>query len=117
MQSGEEITLTDEQLDRLADRLAIRLAAPERSTKPLLTVDDVCATLQVSRAWVYENAARLGGVKLGPGPRAPLRFEPERVAATSMPLATVPAVPSDPATPRNSTRRKRTRHLLPVYDG
>jgi len=51
------LTLTEEQLDRLADRVAIRLAATKPPAKPMLTVDDVCTTFQVSRAWVYENAS------------------------------------------------------------
>jgi hypothetical protein len=81
------VTLSEEQLERLADLLAIRLAAARPAPSPLLTVEEVSATFKVSPAWVYENAGRLGGYKLGPGPRAPLRFDPKRLTAALKPLA------------------------------
>ena len=114
MDLDSRLVLTDDQLDRLADRVAIRLASAKVAPKPMLTVEDVCATFQVSRAWVYENAARLGGVKLGSGARAPLRFDADRVAETLRPLA--PLTESTPASPKPA-RRKRSSHLHPVYDG
>jgi hypothetical protein len=44
----------------------------------------VAAYLSVDRAYVYENAARLGARRLGDGPRARLRFSLDDVdAATS----------------------------------
>jgi hypothetical protein len=108
------ITLTDEQLDRLADRLAIRLAAVKPAVQAMLTVDDICATLRVSRAWVYENASRLGGVKLGNGQRAPLRFDPIEVRRLLEPLS-----PGDqPEQPDLAPRQRRGKgRLHPVYDG
>lgn len=116
MATDDPMTLTEDQLDRLADLLAIRLAAVRPPARPLLTVEDICATFQVSRAWVYENAGRLGGVKLGPGARAPLRFEANRVTAALNPLiasdATEPPMPS--AKPPS---RRRSKRLHPVYDG
>ena len=48
------LTLGEEQLDRLADLLAIKLAATGSPRRQMLTVYDICATFQVSRAWVYE---------------------------------------------------------------
>jgi excisionase family DNA binding protein len=44
----------------------------------LLKPRDVCARLQVSRAWVYRAAAdgRIPSLRLG-GPDGPLRFEPD----------------------------------------
>ncbi len=115
MNADDALTLSDEQLDRLADLLALKLAHVKPATPAMLTVEDVCATFQVSRAWVYENAARLGGVKLGPSQRAPLRFEAKRVAAAMSPLgrpdlATTTALQATP-------RRTRRKHLHPVYDG
>ena len=87
MAPDQAVILSEEQLDHLAELLAVKLAAAKPPTRPMLTVGDVCATFRVSRAWVYENAGRLGGVKLGPGRRAPLRFEHSRVAAALDPLA------------------------------
>jgi hypothetical protein len=112
------VTLTEEQLDRLADRVAIRLAAAKPPAKPMLTVEDICITFQVSRAWVYENAGRLGGCKLGTGRRAPLRFDSEQVVSVLRPLA-APVREDDQQKPGRASgvQRKRARNLHPVYDG
>lgn len=116
MASDDSLTLTEKQLDHLAELLAIKLAAVRPAARPMLTVEDVSVTFKVSRAWVYENAGRLGGVKLGPGQRAPLRFDADRVAAALNPLAATDA--REP--PRQSTNRashRRPTRLHPVYDG
>jgi len=110
------LTLTEEQLDRLADLLAIKLAAVRPAARPMLTVEDICATFQVSRAWVYENAGRLGGVKLGPGQRAPLRFDANRVAASLNPLASREATEA-PTEGKDRPNRRRATRLHPAYDG
>ncbi len=114
---ADDLPLSDQQLDRLADLLAVKLARVRTPAPPaaMLTVEDVCATFQVSRAWVYENAGRLGGKKLGPGQRAPLRFDRQRVEEALSPLN--PG--HEPAAPEAQVRphRRRPRHLLPVYDG
>lgn len=116
MASDNSLTITEEQLDRLADLLAVKLAAVRPPARPMLTVEDICATFQVSRAWVYENAGRLGGVKLGPGQRAPLRFDVNRVAAALSPLTATNA--TEPSTPKtDSPSRRRPKRLHPVYDG
>jgi hypothetical protein len=109
------LTLSEEQLDHLADLLAVRLTAAKPPTRPMLTVEDVSATFQVSRAWVYENAGRLGGVKLGPGRRAPLRFDESRVTAALNPLARQEGTAS--AGRPTPVRRIRPSRLHPVYDG
>ena len=92
------------------------LAASRPPRRQMLTVYDICATFQVSRAWVYENAGRLGGFKLGPGPRAPLRFDPKRVGAALTPLAEPAQADAKPKHVSSADRRRRT-HLHPVYDG
>lgn len=116
MAADHPLTLTEEQLEHLADLLAIKLAAVRRPPPPMLTVEDISAAFQVSRAWVYENAARLGGVKLGPGQRAPLRFDADRVVEALNPL-TVGQVADTPARPTTHPRRPRVKRLHPVYDG
>jgi len=115
MSSNEALTLSEEQLDRLADLLATKLAQVKPAPPVMLTVEDVCTTFQVSRAWVYENARRLGGVKLGPGRRAPLRFEAKKVLSALDPLGW----PNPQTTANGQTKhlRARTTHLHPVYDG
>jgi hypothetical protein len=118
VEADNRLTLTEAQLDRLADRVAIRLAAAKPPAKPMLTVEDICATFQVSRAWVYENAGRLGGCKLGTGQRAPLRFDSARVVSILRPLAApVREDGKETSGKANGSRRKRPRQLHPVYDG
>ena len=116
MTGDNSLTLTEEQLDRLADLLALKLATLRPPSPPMLTVEDICATFQVSRAWVYENAARLGGVKLGPGQRAPLRFDPKQVAAALSPLAAAETT-EPPTRSVHQPGRRRPKRLHPVYDG
>lgn len=115
MTFDDRLTLSEDQLDRLADLLAVRLASLRTAARPMLTVEDICKTFQVSRAWVYENAGRLGGVKLGPGQRAPLRFDPDQVVAALSPLT--PSDQPQPPEPPMKPRRRRSTHLHPVYDG
>jgi hypothetical protein len=45
-----------------------------------LTATDVAARFGVSRTWVYENAERLGVIRLGTGSKARLRFDPKRLS-------------------------------------
>jgi len=118
METDNRLHLSEQQLDRLADRVAIRLAAARPQVKPMLTVEDICTTFQVSRAWVYENAGLLGGFKLGSGRRAPLRFDSDRVRAMLKPLAPpMQENRKDTSTVAQASERTRPRHLHPVYDG
>ena len=47
----------------------------------LLTTAEVAVELAMSEDWVRENAAELGGIRMGRSPRAQLRFEPDLIAA------------------------------------
>jgi hypothetical protein len=115
---SESAAITEEQLEQLADLVATRLTAMQPAAKPMLTVAEIARTFKVSRAWVYENAARLGGVKLGPGDRAPLRFDPERVAQTLRPLPDLADASSSATSPPPAgSRRRQAKRLHPVYDG
>jgi hypothetical protein len=115
---ADAIALSDEQLERLADLLATKLIAMRPAGPPMLTVEDISTMFKVSRAWVYENAARLGGVKLGPGERAPLRFDVERVVAALQPMAAPAPRQLGSAHPAPAMpRRRRPKRLHPVYYG
>ena len=49
-----------------------------RSVRPaplLLSVTEVCVRFGVTRSWIYAHARELGAIRLGPSPRARLRFE------------------------------------------
>lgn len=67
--------------DLVAERVAARIA--DQPTPPISTLIDaaeVARRFDVSAAWVREHAADLGAVRLGDGPRARLRFDPETAA-------------------------------------
>jgi hypothetical protein len=44
-----------------------------------MTATDVAVRFGVSRTWVYDNAERLGAIRLGTGSKARLRFDSKRV--------------------------------------
>jgi hypothetical protein len=66
----------DQFADRLAtmiaDRLADRLLGANGS---MIDAAEVARRLGVSRSFVYRHAHELGGVRLGDGTKAPLRFD------------------------------------------
>ena len=48
---------------------------------PLMDAAELARWLRVSRSTVYANANRFGVIRLGDGPRARLRFDPQVVHA------------------------------------
>ena len=46
----------------------------------LLTAAEVAERFALSHDWVYRHADRLGAVRVGDGPKAPVRFDPYVVA-------------------------------------
>jgi hypothetical protein len=76
-----EPLLDDRAIEAIARRVTQLLrhdpvaAAHER----LVSAAEIARRFGVSRAWVYENADRLGAVRLGRGARPRLRFDPQKV--------------------------------------
>src|SRR4051794_40133007 len=73
---GVDLTLVDFIARRVLELLGDRNGGEIQ----LLTVAQVARRFQVHPSWVYANARRLGALRLGTGPKAPLRFDPRRVA-------------------------------------
>src|SRR5918992_2672610 len=73
---GLDLTL----VDLIAQRVLQLLGDRNGDEIQLLTVPQVARRFQVHPSWVYANARRLGALRLGPGPKAPLRFDQRRVA-------------------------------------
>ena len=73
---GLDLTL----VDLIAQRVLQLLGDRDGDEVQLLTVAQVARRFQVHPSWVYANARRLGALRLGTGPKAPLRFDPRRVA-------------------------------------
>ena len=79
--AGGDVRLDADSIDAIAQRVADILRAESFPTRePLITATDVAARFGVSRTWVYDNAQRLGAIRLGTGSKARLRFDPERVS-------------------------------------
>jgi hypothetical protein len=74
--SGRLLAFDVDQIQALAEHLAELASA--RPSIGLVDARDLADELGVARDWVYANAERLGGVRLGDGPRARLRFDAER---------------------------------------
>lgn len=86
--------LHPDDLERLADLVADRLRGAGHGDR-LLTVREAADLLACSADWLYENADRVGAIRLGDGPRAPLRFERARLleGATPRPASRRSSVP------------------------
>jgi hypothetical protein len=116
---GLDLTL----VDFIAQRVLELLRDRNGDEIQLLTVAQVARRFQVHPSWVYATARRLGALRLGTGPKAPLRFDPRRVA-----LAVEDPAPSggrpgedtparEVASARGPAPARRKRGLLPIADG
>src|SRR5580704_19759070 len=116
--------LTPEAIEQIAQRVAQllrheRLHTEQAQEAPtgLMDAGQLARQLGLTRAWVYQHAAELGAIRVGTGPRARLRFDPNTVAAA---LNSQPRQPSSagrtPSTPRlrPSASPTTTVPLLPV---
>jgi hypothetical protein len=65
---GQPITLSAEELDAIAEQVEEDVVDLRRRVG-LVDARTLAAELGVARDWVYTNADRLGGVRLGDGPR------------------------------------------------
>ena len=112
-----------EDLDTFADLIAERVVAlldarkPRQDAPNLVDSATLATALGVSRHYVYANADRLGGVRLGTGKRPRLRFD---LAAAIAAHTTTRANPEpDRQAPPKPTRHRRARvtsdvELLPI---
>src|SRR4051812_28530547 len=116
---GLDLTL----IDFIAKRVLQLLGDRNGDEIQLLTVAQVARRFQVHPSWVYANARRLGALRLGTGPKAPLRFDPRRVALAveDPPPSGGPPVEDAPAREEASALgaapARRKRGLLPIADG
>ena len=62
------------------ERLMTDAARGPDGTVRLLSVAQLAKIIGKKPGWVYRNARWLGAVRLGPGPKAPLAFDPRTVA-------------------------------------
>ena len=121
--------MSPEAIEQIAQRVAQLLRhepesiddGPSKSPE-LIDAEELAKRSGLTRAWVYENAGKLGAIPLSDGPRPRLRFDPETVASVlkSRQRRNEPAPVSDsPQQRQRPTRRRRTPStvpLLPIYE-
>jgi hypothetical protein len=110
-QVREERTLSEADIERIAQRTAELVAGANGGNCRIVDVATVARELGVSVDYVYEHQRELGAMRLGRGPKASLRFD---LAAIMRSLR-----PSDePAAPRRWRGGRKNRSgeapLLPV---
>jgi hypothetical protein len=98
------------QRDPVIEAIALRVVAllrehgAPRAQPNLVGATAIAAMFGVSRTWVYENSQLLGASRLGAGPRARLRFDPQHVAGVLRRLGRPEAAPKE-------SNRRRSRWI------
>jgi hypothetical protein len=115
---GRLLAFDVEELEAVAEHLAGLVA--QAMPTGLVDAKDLAEQLGVDRDWVYANAERLGAMRLGPGPRARLRFDVEqaREALAGVNVSDEPTTSAPP--PRRRGRRSRRRAVpagVPLIQG
>jgi hypothetical protein len=96
---GGRVTIDADDVKAIARRVAELVGQLSR----LVDAQSVAAAVDVEREWVYAHARELGVVRLGPGPKARMRFHLTVVRERITALAQV----NPPAAPEP---RRRQRH-------
>ncbi len=89
---------------RVVQLLREQADAPER----YVDAATLARTLNVDRDWVYSRARELGALRLGDGPKAPLRFDVRRVRELLSARDGRQPRPAEPAPKRHGRPRKST---------
>ena len=103
---GRLVAFDVEEIEALGERIA-ELVACARLKVGLIDARELAEELGVARDWVYANAERLGGVRLGNGPRARLRFDVELARQALAAGGNGAQPPSNGAAPRRRGRPRR----------
>jgi hypothetical protein len=116
--AGTRIKLDPEAVDAIARRVVFLLEEAGLRRRELVGAAELARRLGVDRSWVYSHAIELGVVKLGDGPRARLRFDPEIAERALRKLcdgsATDPPARSVERADRSRWMRRPEVKLLPV---
>lgn len=106
------LMLDQATVEAIARRVVELMCQEGLAPSELVDAAEIARRFGVSRDYVYEHADKLGAIRLSDGPRARLRFDPERVAdALNSPSPTE-------STPRRAKPRHRRRgdlDLLPIH--
>ncbi len=99
-------------IDAVARRVVELLMAEQVPTDALINAAEVARRFGVSRSTVYERAGELGAIRLGDGPKARLRFDPQTVAER----LTVAEQPKDSREQESPGGRQRRRSRVRPTD-
>ncbi len=72
--------LDADEVEAIAQRV-VELLQPATPDRGWVRAEVVCRRFGVSPTWVYAHANELGGIRLGTGPKARLRFDLDRCRA------------------------------------
>lgn len=109
---GSLLVFDIDEIDAVAEHLA-EVLSPAPANVGLIDAQELAEQLGVARDWVYANAERLGGVRLGDGPRARLRFDAER-ARQALTANAAGGQPTNGATSRRRRGRPRRKTVAAV---
>lgn len=108
------MTLSEAQLDQLADRIADRLRTSTPRASRLVDAQTLAEALGVRRETVYAHADELGAIRLGDGSKPRLRFDMETAREAFACYASKRSQGSDASTGAESdTARTRRGRRLP----
>jgi hypothetical protein len=101
-EGGFEVDLSRRALENLSRRVVELLVEMRVGAVPrLLDARELAEMLGVRPRWVHEHASELGAIRLGEGPRAPLRFDPVEA------IARLPRYPDGTAPTDSLSERRR----------
>ena len=104
---GRIVAFEVDEIDAVAEHLAELATSTSAPAVGLIDARELAQLLGVARDWVYANADRLGGVRLGDGPRARLRFDADRAReALAARSGGVPPLSTAPPRPRRGRPRR-----------
>jgi len=99
--------LDADEVEAIAQRV-VELLQPTEPDLGWVRVEVVCRRFGVSPTWVYAHAKELGGIRLGTGPKARLRFDLDRCRAAIEEMAR--------PTPSGNRRPPRRTRVAPSPD-
>lgn len=114
------MTLNQDDIEMLALRVAelLEQRGARRASGGLVDAAELARRLGTDRSWVYSHAEELGAIRLGTGPKARLRFDPD-AAILQARLGDQGEQGEAKKAPRKRNRPRRVRKvaLLPINGG
>jgi hypothetical protein len=107
---GLKIDLTDDQADDLRRQLGTRSVR----TEDLIDTATAAKLLGTSTEYVRDHAVELNGIKLGNGPKAQWRFDPERLRSSLRMDEAQSSIRVEDASPPKRRRKPAGTGLLEV---